>query len=161
MGRKLWLWSCVVSAVMANAGSAAADSVKPHLGGYHLTKTLEQLTQIAGGTAPLVSELLQLRHDTQTPFAAVRAEKLLLQLAGQPGVQEALSTDVKNAQFTGLARVVAIHLDDVGEPAVRQALASSVLDRAKTDSGFRTYARSLVASRDAAVSAAARTALGQ
>lgn len=161
MRRSIGLGVCLLVWSLTGPQGAMADSVKAQLSGYHFTSSVAKLTQLAGGTSALVAELVAIRHDNETPFAAVRAEKLLLALATEPGVSSALLDDVRSPNFTGLARIVAVHIDEVTEPSVRQQLATTVLSRASSDKTYAPYARSLLRSSDSAVSAAARVALGQ
>ncbi len=161
MRRNTWLAVALAAVASIVPRSAVADAIADHLGGYHLTISLDRLAETAGGRAALAARLIELRRDNHRPFVGVRAEKMLLALTGESGVPAALADDVHSASFAGLARVVALHIDEVTDPSVRRSLAGAVLERAKTDSGYTTYARALLASTDDAVSSAARTALSR
>lgn len=144
----------------SSSALAASDPVVSALSLRHMTATTEQLESTAGGADALVSRLLELRTDETTPFVGVRAEKFLLQYADRPEVAAALETDVKSPTMLGLARVVAMNVDKIPSPKVRQSLAQAIVERGKQESGFKPYAQALTSSSDAEVSALARAAFG-
>ncbi|MFN8389151.1 MAG: hypothetical protein U0136_02535 [Bdellovibrionota bacterium] len=139
--------------------SAHADEIESALSGRHFASTSEQLEKIAGNRDALVKRLLELRTQDEPPFVGLRAEKLLLSYVDEDAVLSALESDLSNPKFAGLAQMIAIHVDQVGQPEARLRLARGILARAKSDSTFRTYADSLKSSSDPAVSRVAREVL--
>ncbi len=135
--------------------AAYAESVKGMLGGYHFSGSVDELSAKAGSKEALITELLSLRRDTKTPFVAVRAEKVLLELAGDTRVRTALEEDATSKEFLGLARTVAVHIDKVEDTGVRRALAGSLLKRSDGD---KSISKILQESKDPEISAAARSA---
>ncbi len=112
---------------------------------------LADLEKLAGGQDALVQKLLQYRRQEEPPFVAIRAEKLLLSYSDRPEVKAALLDDISSTQYLGLARVVTMHIDKVKDEATRQELAKVALSRAKSDSSFAPYARTLHSSTNAEI----------
>ena len=144
-----------VALVSLAPAAAHAESVKSLLGGYHFSSSVEDLSSRAGGKEALITELLALRHDSVTPFVAVRAEKVLLELAADSRVQAALEEDSTAKEFLGLARTVAVHIDRVEDAGKRRGLATSLLNRGDGD---KSISKILQESKDPEISAAARSA---
>ncbi len=139
------------------ANAQGVEEVKVALSGYHDTATKEQLEALAGGADSLVPILLTLRTLETPPFVAVRAEKMLLNYANRPEVAAALGSDLQSSQYTGLARVISLHIDRIGDTRVRSELARKAVSRAKTDQAFEPYTRSFSTSSDAQVREAAKS----
>jgi hypothetical protein len=154
---------CALSASFCSSAVAQTldDPVTAALGTRHMTSTVADLVELAGGEDQLVEKLLALRTQESPPFVGIRAEKMLLTFAGRPEVQAALEQDVESAQYVGLARTVAVHIDSVSDSNARQALARKVLSRASRESTFSSYARNLKQSTDPEVSRLAKEALSE
>ncbi len=163
MNSKILALLCVLSLAFANLSSAQTldDPVTLALGSRHMTASVDDLLEMAGGEDALVEKLLALRTQESPPFVGIRAEKTLLQFAGRPDVQAALEQDVESSQYLGLARTVAVHIDTVPDANARQALARKVIQRGSRESGFSAYARNLKQSSDPEVSRLAREALSE
>ncbi|MCB0345284.1 MAG: hypothetical protein KDD66_09195 [Bdellovibrionales bacterium] len=152
----------VVSALFIWTGTASAaprGKVYTALSVRHADVSTAKLTQLAGGENQLVSELLTLRRDDSQPFISTRSEKLLLEFAARDEVSAALEADLRDPEMAGLARIIAVYIDDVPNPEIRRNLALLAIERSKRDSAFLPYARGLKGSKDKAVAEMARKAL--
>ena len=143
--------------ILPSERAMAEDKVLFALSGRHMETTTVQLEEMAGGQDQLVAKLLEYRTKETPPFVAIRSEKLLLNYAGRAEVQAALEQDVQSPQYKGLARTVAVHLDQVPDAGARQRLARAVVSRAKTESDFTSFAKGLEKSNDEKVREVAKT----
>lgn len=138
--------------------SSAADPLVTVLTSRHIENvTPKSLEKIAGGEDPLVSRLLELRHDDSVPGLSVRATKFLVAYSDRADVQAALESDIGDLRKHSTANVLALGLDDVRDSGARVRFAKSLLVRADRDKNFRTYARQLGKSSDPAVKSLARS----
>lgn len=155
--------SAVLVAALSVAFSssvAVADEPDPvlfALSARHMNTSVAQLEELAGGKDQLVEKLLTWRTQESPPFVGIRAEKLLLNYADRNDVSQALQSDVDSGKFRGLARIIAVNIDHVSDSQTRERLARSVLERAKQDQEFKTYARTLQDSTDQRVRELARS----
>lgn len=161
----LWLSkTCAFTAIaslLVGSGlvsSAQADQIEQQLSHRHFVASQESLSKLAGGDDALVARLLELRH-SETPFVAVRAEKVLLSYADREDVQVAIESDLQSAQMRGLAQVIAVHIDSVPSPEARMRIAQAALARAERDQSYRVYAKVLIDCSDEQVRKLARSTL--
>lgn len=145
-----------VACSMAHAQSG--DAVLWALSARHMNTSVEELEQLAGGPDAFVARLLELRTKETPPQVGIRAEKILLRYSAREDVQRALEDDVQSPQYKGLARVIAVNIDDVVDTSVRRRLAGHALKRGAEDSSFSPYSRSLLNSKDDGISRMAREA---
>lgn len=120
---------------------------------------LSALEELAGGKDALIPILLKYRDKETPPFIGIRSEKLLLNYTDQEEVISALEQDVRDPNLFGLARIVSIHIDEVGSSAARQRLASVVAERANSEARFAKYGQLLLKSSDSEVQRVARESL--
>ncbi|MCB0359315.1 MAG: hypothetical protein KDD44_06755, partial [Bdellovibrionales bacterium] len=90
---------------------------------------------------------------------AARAAKLLVEYAGEDGVQTALEEDIRTSASPTVPRVVATYFDSIDDEQVRQTLAPLLLERGERERSFLPYARMLKASRHKAIATLARERL--
>ena len=149
----------LVPLLLVACARSHADELDAAMNGRHFAASREQLESYAGGADALVQRLLKLRTNEEPPFVGLRAEKLLLQYVQLEAVVVALEEDLANPKYKGLAQMIALHLDQVSGPEVRLRLARGVIKRAKAESDFRNFAKTLTASADPAVGQLAREGL--
>lgn len=134
--------------VCSTASAQSKDQVTLLLSARHLNASPAQLEKMAGGPDALVKKLLGARLKESTPFLGVRAAKMLLQYTHYPEVLTAIGEDIAAANREGLARVYAVHIDEVREPEARKEIARRLIDRAGSQPAFRPFARIMQESRD-------------
>lgn len=146
---KLLLASLLVCALpfVAKAESETAQKVAAAMSGYHFQAKPDVLEGIAGGQDQLVAALTELRTDNNRPFVGIRAERMLLLYADREDVQKTLLEDVNSVEYKGLARTITTHIDSAPEKA-RRVLGQAAVERAKRDTDFSPYAKSMQQSTD-------------
>ncbi len=147
----VWVSSLGFTVTSARADDSALAAVRGILAQRHFAGNTSTLESAAGGKSNLIQILIQLRHDNNTPFAAVRAEKLLIDYSDDPAAQAALKEDLQNPQMKGLARAIVVHIDSVKSDSVRQEMARMAMNRAKTESDLEPYIRQFDSSSDPVV----------
>lgn len=150
--------------LVVGVGSASAVSQDPvfiRLSARHFNDSVASLEQAAGGHDQLVSRLLELRHSESQPQVAVRAEKLLLEMANEEGgsgpISSALAADVSNPNYAGLARMIVVHLDSLDSEEQKADLAAKAVSAHRSNDKMRPYLKLLSNSPTARVRAAAKT----
>ena len=147
--------------LMTLASDARADALVDALShDRHGVPSFSELATIAGGRDALIARLIELRGDNTVPMLGMRSTKLLLEnFNGEPAIAAAFEEDLGRPDRKGIAQAIALNLDRVPNPAARMKLAQGVLQKAKADTEYATYAKSLIASKDQAVSSLAKTNL--
>lgn len=135
------------------------DPVILALSSRHMTVSINQLEEMAGGEDALVAKLLELRTQESPPFAGIRSEQILLRYAHRDDVKAALESDIQSTQYKGLARTITVHIDKIEDQDARRNLARLALGRAAREADFAPYARNLRNSSDQEVSRLARESL--
>ncbi len=158
--RKLLLKPALLSLMFIPSLAVAEDvntKVANALAGYHFGSSNAALEALAGGRDELIDSLLQLRTDDSRPFVGIRAERVLVTYADEPRVTQALLDDLGSDQRKGLARTVAIHLENAPNATARAQLGTQAVNRARRENAFRPYVEGMKSSSDSELKRIARS----
>jgi len=161
MSGRTFIFSALI-AVLSFAGNVSAEprtTVIDSLHERHHRLDYAALESQAGGEDELVKDLLSYRpSENAPPYVEMRVVKLLLNYAGRPEVEAYLSECIESPDKLGLARLIAIHLDQVADVKVRERLALKLVARAEKEPRLRPYAETMRQSSDESVRRLAREA---
>ena len=139
---------------------ASSDALTVALSDRHKIPSFAELEQIAGGHDQLIDRLLELRGDQVTPQVGIRSARILLEhFQGEENIAAAFEEDLSRDDRKGIAQVIALNLDRVPSSEARVRLAQGILEKAKSDSNYAVFAKSLIASHDTSVRELAKQSL--
>jgi hypothetical protein len=117
----------------------------------HHVPGIESLQKNYSSTDELIEDLLRIRLTEYPPFAALRAEALLLEFSDREDVISHLEEDLEHPERIGLARVIIRSLDKVKNDDARARFAKKAARLVRTNETLKSLETSMEESPDPVV----------
>jgi hypothetical protein len=114
----------------------------------HHVPGIESLQKNYSSTDDLIEDLLLIRLTEYPPFAAIRAETLLIEFSDREEVVSHLEEDLEHPERTGLARVIIRNLEKVKNNDARSRFAKKAASLVRTNDTLKSLKSSLEESPD-------------